>query len=204
MSTDSAKRAREYHKAALCHPERRHAARGMCVECYTASYPKSKRAQCHPDRLHHTHGLCRSCYEQKLRKELPGYAERHDASSRAWSELNKDRIAEASRKYQRNPRVVEARFRRARASALSRYGLTIEDEVDILGRQGGGCGICGGPSGRKQFELDHDHVTGKLRGLLCPRCNKGIGLLGDSAEGVRKALDYLTNSPARAAKEEMK
>jgi hypothetical protein len=56
----------------------------------------------------------------------------------------------------------------------------------------GACACCGGTDpGKRGWMVDHDHVTGEIRGILCNRCNLGIGLLGDSIEGVRKALTYL-------------
>jgi hypothetical protein len=61
----------------------------------------------------------------------------------------------------------------------------------ILARQGGGCGVCGGESQRAYYDLDHCHETGTVRGLLCGRCNKGLGLLGDNEEAVMRALKYL-------------
>jgi hypothetical protein len=42
--------------------------------------------------------------------------------------------------------------------------------------------------------MDHDHGTGAFRGWLCTPCNAGIGLLGDNAEGVRRALQYLSKT----------
>ena len=54
------------------------------------------------------------------------------------------------------------------------------------------CECCNEPfrSG-KATHLDHDHVTGKFRGWLCNRCNMGLGNLGDSIEGVERAIAYL-------------
>src|ERR1700742_4590865 len=55
------------------------------------------------------------------------------------------------------------------------------------------CECCNGPpTGRGGLHLDHDHTTGKFRGWLCNKCNAGIGMLGDTALGVRFALAYLT------------
>lgn len=53
------------------------------------------------------------------------------------------------------------------------------------------CECCGGPPGRVALNNDHDHVTGASRGWLCWECNSAIGRLGDNAEGVIRALDYL-------------
>lgn len=63
----------------------------------------------------------------------------------------------------------------------------------MLASQGGGCAICQKPDGegKDRLHLDHDHETGKARGLLCGPCNRGIGMLRDDPALVRKALDYL-------------
>lgn len=54
----------------------------------------------------------------------------------------------------------------------------------------GRCGICG-KEPRSGFVIDHDHKTGRVRGLLCQRCNSGLGSLGDSIEGLKAAIAYL-------------
>jgi Recombination endonuclease VII len=54
------------------------------------------------------------------------------------------------------------------------------------------CECCGGlPNGKKSLALDHCHFTGVFRGWLCIRCNRAIGMLGDTLESVRKAVAYL-------------
>lgn len=55
------------------------------------------------------------------------------------------------------------------------------------------CECCGEiETGRNSvLSLDHDHLTGVFRGWLCNKCNLGIGLLGDTAESVEKAVTYL-------------
>lgn len=80
-----------------------------------------------------------------------------------------------------------------------KYGLTQADVDAMLASQGGGCAICGlaekkadSRSGKTvEICVDHNHETGKVRGLLCDQCNRGIGLLGDSVETLRAALAYL-------------
>jgi hypothetical protein len=182
---------RENHKAAKCHPESRHAARGLCFSCYVKQYPKAKRASCHPGRIAKTGGLCKSCVDRKLKIENPGYAERQAQNNRNWTKDNAARISEWQTDYQSIPRVRGRKSELGRSRTLAGFSLTPEDEVLILARQGGGCGVCGGESQRAYYDLDHCHETGTVRGLLCGRCNKGLGLLGDNEEAVMRALEYL-------------
>jgi hypothetical protein len=87
-------------------------------------------------------------------------------------------------------------------SALRRkYGIQIEQYDAMLADQGGRCAICrsvdtGSPT-RRYFSVDHDHVTGVVRGLLCISCNTGIGGLRDDPRLVIAALRYLVNPPTR-------
>lgn len=75
------------------------------------------------------------------------------------------------------------------------YGITTEQYSELLESQGGGCAICDAPpptETRKKFlVVDHDHETGKVRGLLCDTCNRGLGLLGDNIVYLCAAVDYL-------------
>lgn len=73
------------------------------------------------------------------------------------------------------------------------YGIDRATYETLLESQGGVCAICGNPErGKKNhLSIDHCHDTGKVRGLLCGRCNSGIGLLNDDPELLRSALSYL-------------
>ena len=72
-----------------------------------------------------------------------------------------------------------------------KYDITPDDYNALFVKQEGRCGICKKVKD-ENLCVDHDHETGVVRGLLCTKCNKAIGLLGDSREGVQDALDYLT------------
>ncbi|WP_344447709.1 endonuclease domain-containing protein [Kitasatospora nipponensis] len=61
----------------------------------------------------------------------------------------------------------------------------------MLADQGSCCAVCGLLAGDRALQVDHCHTTGRVRGLLCRKCNSGIGMLGDSPEGVQRALSYL-------------
>lgn len=76
------------------------------------------------------------------------------------------------------------------------YGLTLEQFDELFKKQDGRCGICGKyqPENAKGYNVlcvDHDHLTGVVRGLLCRKCNAGIGQLNDSITLLENALAYL-------------
>lgn len=95
-----------------------------------------------------------------------------------------------------NPLVTKYHCRKCADKANS-YRRSSNREIisydDALKVYGARCGACGTdrPGGKGIFCVDHCHVSGKVRGLLCNACNLGIGLLGDSADSIRKALHYL-------------
>lgn len=85
------------------------------------------------------------------------------------------------------------------ASYRRKYGITRKQYNWLLERQKHKCGICGKESiknGKKQrLAVDHDHITGEVRGLLCIACNRALGSLGDSVEGLEKAIAFIKNVP---------
>lgn len=72
------------------------------------------------------------------------------------------------------------------------YGLSEEEYQDMLFKSGGNCEICGGTckTGRA-LAVDHCHTTGKVRGLLCTRCNNAIGNFEDNVSILKAAITYL-------------
>lgn len=125
-------------------------------------------------------GYCRKCRREYRQKWLSvnGNKERLRGFQREWSQTNK----------------VYWRERMLR----NKYGLTEAEYDDISNNQGGVCKICGGKNNstgtEKRLVVDHDHLSGKVRGLLCDRCNQGIGLLQESETVLVSAIDYLRNS----------
>lgn len=78
---------------------------------------------------------------------------------------------------------------------MAQYGLTMEMYDAILEGQGGVCAICKEPhkTGDRTARLgvDHDHESGRVRGLLCRTCNVGLGAARDDATLLRTMADYL-------------
>ena len=78
-----------------------------------------------------------------------------------------------------------------------KYGLTLEQFDEILASQGGACAICGGTDTGKweNLHVDHNHITGKVRGILCNECNMAIGKFktDEGPELLEKALAYVVS-----------
>lgn len=75
---------------------------------------------------------------------------------------------------------------------LKKFGMSLTEVTDILRSQNYKCGICfiEIKMGSKTH-LDHDHLTGRVRGFLCQKCNHGLGLFNDSPNILKSAQDYL-------------
>ena len=149
-----------------------------------------------------TTAICTRCYERKPTEDFPPPATGKNISS--WCRSCR---ADNSSEYYRNHRdeirrrISERRRTRPltaldnrRHSSKYRYGLTPEI-IDKMILDSAGCQICGRAfgCGMSGPAVDHDHDTGKVRGILCKRCNAAIGALGDSVEGLGLAIEYLRN-----------
>jgi len=113
------------------------------------------------------------------------------AEKLTWHRRNPQAAREARKRsyYKHHARMKDEMYDRW---IQKRYGITIKDYKQLEMAQGGRCAICGGPpSGRGRLHLDHNHSTGRIRGLLCSTCNVGIGGLRDSTDLLMAAVEYL-------------
>ncbi|WP_428983127.1 endonuclease VII domain-containing protein [Phytohabitans maris] len=78
-----------------------------------------------------------------------------------------------------------------RHEGATTLGIGIEDVEELLAEQGGLCATCGAPDPE---HVDHDRVTGWIRGILCFNCNGGLGQFRDDVEYLAKAITYLKGS----------
>lgn len=106
---------------------------------------------------------------------------------RAWRERNPDRNAEQTR---RSVKAWRSRNPDARRHELAGYGLSREEWLLMLASQDGRCAICQRAT-TATLHVDHDHTTGRIRGLLCRNCNVALGLFRDDAEALTRAAAYL-------------
>jgi hypothetical protein len=114
---------------------------------------------------------------------------------RKWYSENNERLRDAQRaRYQAEPERYREYFRQQHLKRT--YGLSEVDYARWVVKQNGKCAICGQPpAGKRKSEMklnvDHDHITGAVRGLLCSPCNRALGLFTDSKEKLESALVYL-------------
>lgn len=129
----------------------------------------------------------RKAAAQKYRRSLEG-REKAKTKARAWRARNPERVR-AKRAELREQGYFRADHRRRT------FNLTPEDYDALLRRQNFRCAVCpsvdSGRKGTPELVVDHDHTTGAVRGLLCHRCNLGIGGLRDDPTLLLKAADYL-------------
>lgn len=96
------------------------------------------------------------------------------------------------RKVEKERYGPEKRDRTINTNLKKRFGISLQYYDDLFEKQNGLCAICNGPStDNKRLHIDHDHTTGKLRELLCARCNLGIGHFNDQIDVLAKAIQYL-------------
>lgn len=107
---------------------------------------------------------------------MPQSAEVRKSYIRQWYITNRDKVLAHQRKYQAANRAHVKKQQR-RTYLLRTFGLTEEQFVAMCEEQQYRCAICGidKPGGSGQWNIDHDHVTGKVRRLLCLVCNVGLG-----------------------------
>lgn len=90
---------------------------------------------------------------------------------------------------QNNPEKVKIKRRKR---TLTQYGLTHEQWESMFASQGNCCAICkSSTTARFGWATDHNHSTGKVRGILCSSCNTGIGQMQDDSELLRLAANYI-------------
>ena len=147
---------------------------------------------------------CTGCRLEKPIEEFYLLRRSGDARQPACRDCTKVRVAQVRDQRRQNGKArayslgVEAPRVWAR-QLLERYGLTVAEYDAILAAQNGVCAICGEPPGEvisktgtvRRLAVDHDHVSGANRGLLCARCNQGVGYFRDRADLLTAAISYL-------------
>ncbi|KKK52111.1 hypothetical protein LCGC14_3108200 [marine sediment metagenome] len=115
--------------------------------------------------------------------------------ARSWAAQNRDRSRKKAREWAvANPEKYRTNMRKYK---LSGYGLTLDAYNALLVGQSNKCAICKSHSPPNTFLIDHDHSSGAVRGLLCRKCNTGLGMFEDSVETLTLALKYIQRNNGR-------
>lgn len=142
-------------------------------------------------------------YQKEWREKNP---EAHRAKQKKWREANRAQLAERRREYNaKNKEKVRAYARaryakdrdrlRAKAEAQrlkDRYGITVQEKDALFAAQGERCAGCLSDKPHSRgWHVDHSHDDGRVRGILCARCNHTLGHAKDNPETLRRLADYL-------------
>lgn len=134
----------------------------------------------------------RECSECEQFKPWSEFHKRRDLSSGHASQCKSCR-RERTRRDMENGSIRNRELER-------KYNIGLDEYNELVGIQSDSCAICGTKDkgmarGRfRYWSVDHDHVTGKIRGLLCQQCNATLGMVGDSVAILEKAIEYLCSS----------
>ena len=123
-----------------------------------------------------------ACFHKDIRNKTGKRSNCKECDKKAtklWKENNKERIAKYNAEYK----------------LAYNYGLSNEQYLDLIKNQNGCCAICSTHQSelKRKLVVDHDHTTGKVRGLLCSFCNVAIGMFKESEENIMSAISYLRN-----------
>lgn len=124
----------------------------------------------------------REAYIARAKKWRENNYERHKMLTKEWAARNREKV----KGYNNRSRWTRAGIKDADQAVYDR----------LLEEQQGLCAICNEPPKRRKLALDHDHDTGKIRGLLCYGCNVGLGYLQRFERiGMERCKTYLANTP---------
>lgn len=120
-----------------------------------------------------------------------------NAVAQVYRENNKEKTASRGAAWQQANKNHRSEYGKIRANhnRANKYKLTIEELSFLYEKYQGCCAICrvSEEDLGKRLAIDHCHETGLVRGILCQRCNLGIGQLGDTQELLVLAVEYLRN-----------
>lgn len=126
---------------------------------------------------------------EKRRAYQKEYALKHKERLKKYRSDNKERISQRHNEWVKKNQAKVSEYQRA-----WRYGLTVDEMRTLLEDAGDTCQIC-----LRSFDenkaIDHCHTTGKVRGVICNKCNFAIGLIEENTDTLKRAIKYLDAKP---------
>lgn len=121
----------------------------------------------------------------KTREEKLAYKRAWNKRTQSWKKYR----VQTKRYYEANKeKLAQQRLHRLLPKL---YNVSLEDYNVLFDLQKGLCALCGRPPGSKRLGVDHDHLTGNVRELLCSVCNMALGGFNDDPQLLRAAADYI-------------
>src|ERR1043166_3001276 len=185
----------------VCGAEPRMRKRSRCRRCHNVREAARNRRyrEAHPERLQQWNA------DRRDRSRRGAPIERSEAvkeSQRAWFRRQWDDPATRAEMKKRRKAWRDENPERIRAAGLRKcYGIELDEYAAMFDAQAGLCAICHQPETRRcrgrltELAVDHCHSTGVVRGLLCRRCNSGIGYFRDDPDTLRRVVAYLHATP---------
>ena len=145
---------------------------------------------------------CTKCRKTKPLEDFYKHSRGSHGRESQCKECRRGAMRARSKEYEATPERKARKREINRETTLRRFDLTPEAYNVMVAQQNGRCAICGTdqPGGgryKDKFHVDHDHATGKVRGLLCQTCNVGLGKLGDDPARIRAAIAYLAATSSK-------
>jgi len=154
----------------------------------------------HPQGFLGVAGTCKICKNIKDKKYRDDNKEKLKISKAAYYQKNQELICKKVKAYretdpEKTKRLAAANYQRNKTKHRDTrlkliYGVGQEEYNRMFKQQNGLCAICGCTQ-EPNLCIDHNHDTKEVRGLLCHKCNRGIGFLNDNPVLLKKAIDYL-------------
>ena len=190
----------EFHKCSRS----KDGARNKCKRCRSMEIRKSYNEEDSKSRAH------AQKYRRNNKKKIAVSTKKHReqnkdklySKTKLWKENNKDKTKKSwvewrernvkrRKVYKKNRRIKGLEIMSDRKQNYKKYNITIEDYDKMFDEQGGVCYICHEPSLNQRLSVDHNHETGKVRSLLCSRCNIWLGILENNGELFEQFKIYL-------------
>lgn len=170
----------------------------ICIKCGRdlpeEDFPMNSYRDKNNNIIHKRRSVCKDCYKIQQNTWKSNNKDKINQYAAKYRNANREKIRELCKnRYHSNPEVrarqaerqkMLPRERRKSCSARSKYKLTI-DEYLALPKA---CEICGGT---EKLSIDHDHVTGKVRGVLCYRCNVALGFIAEDENRAIGLAHYI-------------
>jgi len=122
-------------------------------------------------------------YKEKIKLYLEKYKVRRKELNDKYYDINKEKIKKNNTEYRKKNSVTVKK-----KDILRAHKISDDFYQNLIDNAGGKCAICNSSA---NLYIDHDHIRGEVRGMLCRECNLGLGFFKDNVESIKNAVTYL-------------